>query len=114
AKTLQHRVGRDPVAKIDDMIDHSGEPWLRRIDQLRVCGVQCHRAFRLKPNAIVHSVKPNQGLTPPVRTIFAGMNLDHFVRFVFSRQSQGVLNVVAWKNMRSEERRVGKEWRYVL
>ena len=44
-------------------------------------------------------VEPNQGLASAVGTILSGVNLDDFVRFVLRRLLQGLLNVVAWKNM---------------
>ena len=47
----------------------------------------------------MHFVEPNQGLPLAVGVILAGVNLDDFVRLAFSRLLQGILNVVAWKNM---------------
>jgi len=99
AKPLEHRVGGYSVAEIDHVIDHSRKPGLRGDAQLRIRRRQGHRALRFEPDAIMRFVKPNQGLAPGVRTILSGMYLDDFVRLVPSRLLQGVLDVVAWKNV---------------
>ena len=98
-KTLQHRIGGNSVAKIDDMIDHRWEPEFGRKRQLRIGGSQCDRADRFESDAIVHFVEPDQSLSLAVRSIFAGVNFDDLSRFVGCRLLQGVLDVVARINV---------------
>ena len=81
------------------MIDDRREPGRRRNGQVRVRGAQGHRAFGLEPRSTVGSIEPNQRLPLSVRLILAGVNLDDFVRFAFSRLLQGVLNIVTWIDM---------------